>query len=161
MNDYLFCKIMGEAGSETLLLSFLNAVLGRTGDDRFTSVEILENKTFTPETVGRKSTTFDVRAELRGGTRVNVEVQIRNNHNMDRRSLFHWGREYVKSIEAGKDYRELPDVITITIVDFHFPPLPDYHTCFHLRENKKWDFVLTNSLEIHFMNMVKYRKAFG
>jgi predicted transposase/invertase (TIGR01784 family) len=102
-----------------------------------------------------------VRAVLQGGARVNVEVQIRNKHNMDRRSLFHWGREFVKSLEAGNDYRKLPDVIAVNIVDFDFPALPDYHTCFHLREDMRWDFVLTNSLEIHFLNMVKYRKAFG
>jgi predicted transposase/invertase (TIGR01784 family) len=161
MNDYLFYKIMGEKGDEVQLLGFLNAVLGRTGDDRFTSVEIFENKTFTPETIGKKSTTFDVRAELQGGARVNVEVQIRNEHNMDRRSLYHWGREFVKSLKAGKDYRELPDVIAVNIVNFDFPPLRHYHTCFHLREDRERDFVLTNSLEIHFINMVKYRKAFG
>jgi predicted transposase/invertase (TIGR01784 family) len=80
---------------------------------------------------------------------------------MDRRSLFHWGREFVKSINAGDDYRKLPDVIAINIVKFDFPPLPHYHTCFHLREDRERDFVLTNSLEIHFLNMVQYRKAFG
>jgi hypothetical protein len=33
LNDYLFYKVMGEKGSETQLLGFLNAVLGRTGED--------------------------------------------------------------------------------------------------------------------------------
>jgi predicted transposase/invertase (TIGR01784 family) len=161
MNDYLFYKIMGEKGDEVQLLGFLNAVLGRTGEDRFTSVEILENKTFTPETIGKKSTTFDVRAVLQGGARVNVEVQIRNEHNMDRRSLYHWGREFVKSINAGDVYRKLPDVIAVNIVDFDFPPVQRYHSCFHLREDLERDVILTNSLEIHFINMVKYRKVFG
>jgi predicted transposase/invertase (TIGR01784 family) len=136
-------------------------VLGRTGGDRFTSVEILENKTFTPETIGKKSTTFDVRAVLQGGARVNVEGQIRNEHNMDRRSLFHWGREFVKSLKAGDDYQKLPDVIAVNIVDFNFPPVQHYHSCFHLREDLECDVILTNSLEIHFINMVKYRKVFG
>jgi len=40
LNDYLFYKIMGEKGDEVQLLGFINAVLGKTGDDRFTSVEI-------------------------------------------------------------------------------------------------------------------------
>jgi predicted transposase/invertase (TIGR01784 family) len=163
LNDFMFYKIMGEKGDEVQLLGFLNAVLGRTGDDRFTSVEILENKTFIPEIIGNKTSTFDVRAVLHGGARtisprVNVEVQLRNQHNMEKRSLFYWSWEYVKSLKAGEDYRELPDVIAINIVDFNFLPLHHYHTCFHLREDCERDIILTNSLEIHYLNMVQYRK---
>jgi hypothetical protein len=48
LNDYLFQKLLGEKGDEEQLLSFLNAVLKRTGKNILQSVEILENKTFTP-----------------------------------------------------------------------------------------------------------------
>jgi predicted transposase/invertase (TIGR01784 family) len=95
---------------------------------------------------------------LQGKTRVNVEVQLRNQRNMDRRSLFYWSREYMKSLKAGEDYHDLPDVITVNIVDFNFPPPRKYHTCFHLREDNEPNLILTNSLEIHFINMVQYRK---
>ena len=40
-------------------------------------------------------------------------LQLRNRGNIDKRSLFYWSREYTKSLKAGKDYRELPDVIAI------------------------------------------------
>jgi predicted transposase/invertase (TIGR01784 family) len=158
LNDYLFYKVFGEKGDEVQLLGFLNAVLGRTGDDRFTAVEILEDKTFTPEIIGDKSVTFDIRAVLQGSTRVNVEVQLRNRYNMDKRSLYYWSREYMKSIKSGDDYHDLPNVIAINIVDFNFPRSQNYHTCFHLREDREPDIVLTKSLEIHFINMVQYRK---
>jgi predicted transposase/invertase (TIGR01784 family) len=158
LNDYLFYKVMGEKGSEVQLLAFLNAVLGRKDGDRFTSVEILEDKTFTPEHIGDKLVTFDIRAVMQGKTRVNVEVRLRNQYNMDKRSLFYWSREYMKSLKAGEDYQDLPDVIAVNIVDFNFPPSKKYHTCFHLREDDERDMILTNSLEIHFINMVQYRK---
>jgi len=158
LNDYLFYKIMGEKGDEVQLLGFLNAVLGKTGDDRFTSVEIIENKSFTPKVIGDKSSILDVRAVVQDKTRINIEVQIRNQHNMDRRSLFYWSREYVESLGAGQDYGELPDVIAINIVDFDFPPAEDYHTRFHLREEHNHDLMLTGALEIHFINMVQYRR---
>jgi predicted transposase/invertase (TIGR01784 family) len=161
LNDYLFYKVFGEKGCEVQLLGFLNAVLECTGDNRFTSVEILEDKTFTPEMIGDKSVTFDVRAVLQDKTRVNVEAQIRNRHNMDKRSLYYWGREYNENLKSGGDYQELPDVIAINIVAFDFPPSQNYHTCFHLKEDREPDIVLTNSLEIHFLNMVKYYRIFG
>jgi predicted transposase/invertase (TIGR01784 family) len=159
LNDFLFYKVMGEKGDEVQLLGFINAVLGKTGDDKFTSVEILENKTFTPENIGDKSVTFDVRAVLHGKTKVNVEVQLRNEHNMDKRSLFYWSEEFVKSLKAGQDYSELPDVIAINIIDFDYIDTRSFHSCFHLRDDNEKGVILTDSLEIHFINMVKYRKA--
>jgi predicted transposase/invertase (TIGR01784 family) len=161
LNDYLFYKVFGEKGCEVQLLGFLNAVLNRTGDDRFTSVEILENKTFTPEMIGDKSVTFDVRAVLQDRTRVNVEAQIKNRYNMDKRSLYYWGREYNENLESGGDYQDIPNVIAINIVAFDFPPSKNYHTCFHLKEDSEPDIILTNSLAIHFINMVQYYKVFG
>jgi len=156
LNDFLFYKIMGEKGDEVQLLGFLNAVLGKTGEDRFTTVEIIENKYLSAKVIGDKSSVLDVRAVLQGKTKVNIEV--RNQYNMDRRSLFYWSREYSKSLKKGQDYKELPDVIAVNIVDFNFPPVRNSHTRFHLREDVDHDLVLTDALEIHFLNMVQYRK---
>jgi predicted transposase/invertase (TIGR01784 family) len=161
LNDYLFLKVMGEKGDEIQLLGFINAVLRRTGENRFRSVEILENKTFTPEVIGDKSSVLDVRAVLHDSTRTNIEVQLRNQHNMDRRSLFYWSKEYADSLEAGQDYRKLPNVLAINIVNYDFPPVREVHSCFHLREDKHREYVLTEALEIHYLNMVQYRKQAG
>ena len=76
LNDFLFLKVMGEKGSEEQLIGFLNAVLGRKGDNKLTSVEILEDKTFTPDILGDKASVLDVRAKTGDGTRANIEVQL-------------------------------------------------------------------------------------
>ena len=158
LNDYLFLKVMGEKGDEIQLLGFLNAVLGRTGHDRLVSVEILENKTLSAEFIGDKASILDVRAILQNGSRVNIEVQLRNQGYFDRRSLFYWSREYVKGIKAGQHYRDLPAVITINIIGFEFLETEKFHTVFHLREDRETALILTDVLEIHFIDMVKWRK---
>jgi predicted transposase/invertase (TIGR01784 family) len=76
---------------------------------------------------------------------------------MDRRSLFYWSREYSRGIKAGQDYQELPNVIAINIIDFEFIPMGNFHTSFHLREDSEKSFMLTDALEIHFIDMVKFR----
>jgi predicted transposase/invertase (TIGR01784 family) len=108
LNDYMFLKIMGEKGDEEQLCAFINAVLGRKGKDAIVSVEIIENRTITAEVVGDKSSILDVRAVTAGGERINIEVQLRNLGNMDRRSLFYWSLEFSRGMEAGQDYREAP-----------------------------------------------------
>ncbi|GHT98196.1 hypothetical protein FACS1894142_4210 [Spirochaetia bacterium] len=79
-------------------------------------------------------------------------------HNMDKRSLFYWGKQYVKNMDAGAIYNKLPNVIAINIVDFDYIKLDDFHTSFHLREDKNSDYILTDAIEIHFINMAKFRK---
>ena len=159
LNDYLFLKIMGEKGSEIQLLGFLNAVLGRTESNKLVSVEIIENKTLSADSIGAKASILDVRAMLEDDTRVNIEVQLRNLNNFDKRSLFYWSREYTKSIKSGQDYIYLPTVININIIDFDFLETDNFHTVFHLKEDKESQLILTEILEIHFINMVKWRRC--
>jgi predicted transposase/invertase (TIGR01784 family) len=158
LNDYLFQKLLGEKGDEEQLLSFLNAVLKRTGKNILQSVEILENKTFTPEIIGNKTNILDVRAVTGNGDKINIEVQLKDLHNQDKRSLMYWSREYVKDMESGDDYKTLPNVITINIVNFDYILLEAYHTSFHIREDEHPNYILTDALEIHFINMAKFRE---
>jgi predicted transposase/invertase (TIGR01784 family) len=158
LDDYLFLKLMGEEGDEEQCLAFLNAVLGSKNKQPVKLIKILENKTFTAEVIGEKSSILDVRVETDTGEKINIEVQLKDFHNMEKRTLMHWGKEYVSGITAGEDYKELPKVITINIVNFDNIKLEDYHTCFHLWEDDHHDYLLTDVLEIHFINMVKFRK---
>jgi len=158
LNDYLFLRVMGEKGDEVQLLGFLNAVLGRTGDDRLASVEIIENKTLPAEFLGGKTSVLDVRARLQDGSMVNIEVQLCNEGDFEKRSLFYWSREYNKGIGRGDDYIDLPTVICVNIIDFEFLETENFHTVFHLREGSEPHLVLTGVLEIHFVNMVKWRR---
>ena len=115
LNDYLFQKYLGEKGDEEQLLSFLNAVLKRTRKTKLVNVEILENKTFTADMTGSKASILDIRAITDNNTRVNIEIQLQNFGNMDRRSLFYWSREYSKGIKEGQNYEELPNVIVVDV----------------------------------------------
>ena len=155
LNDFIFQKLMGEQGSEAELKSFLSAVLGRS----LKEITILENKTLTPETIGDKTSILDVRATTDDNTHINIEVQINPYKFMDIRSLFYWSKLYSVALEAGKDYRELPKVITINILDYEhdFIKLDRFHTKFHLWEDKE-RYQLTDAIEIHFIEMLKFRK---
>ena len=162
LDNFLFFKTFGEKGGETQLIGLLNAILGHTGElsgkEPIKSLDIQENKYFMKDIIDGKSCILDVLAVLEDGTKVNIEVQIRDEHNMDMRSLYYWSRLYSLSLKEGDDYKELPNVIAINIVDFNFPGQGGFHTCFHLREDADPSIILTPALEIHFINMVKWRK---
>ncbi|MDR1341046.1 MAG: Rpn family recombination-promoting nuclease/putative transposase, partial [Prevotellaceae bacterium] len=87
---------------------------------------------------------------------MNIEVQLRDVGSMDRRSLFYWSREYVEGINAGQDYHELPRVIAINILGVEFLLLDEMHASFHLWKDSHRDYLLTDALELHFIDMVKF-----
>jgi predicted transposase/invertase (TIGR01784 family) len=158
LNDYLFLKYMGEPGDEEQLLAFLNVLLHKTGREEIASLKIEACRAFSADIIGDKASILDLRAEMPDGTRVNIEVQLRRVGNMDKRSLFYWSREYARGIEAGQDYWKLPKVIAINIIDAEFIPIDEIHTCFHLCEDNHKDVMLTDTLEIHFICMSKFRQ---
>jgi len=159
LNDYIFKKILGEEGTESQLISFLNAVLARTGKDNITDVTIIQDKTLTPEIIGDKTSILDVKATLDDGTKINIEVQLKNVGNMGDRSLFYWSREFRVALDAGQDYDALPRVITINILGAEFfKETEEFHTSFHIREDFIKDLQLTDKLEMHFIDTVKFRR---
>ncbi|MDR0908333.1 MAG: Rpn family recombination-promoting nuclease/putative transposase [Spirochaetaceae bacterium] len=158
LNDFAFQKAMGEKGDEPQLMAFLNAVLERTGKGNIVELEILENKELPAEVVGGKMSKLDVLAKLADGTKVNVEVQIKNEYNMEKRSLYYWSLKFTREFTSGSDYSELTPVVTINIIDFeYFKSIKDFHTSFHLWEDNHKKVKLTDACEIHFLEMPKFR----
>jgi predicted transposase/invertase (TIGR01784 family) len=121
-------------------------------------VEIIESKDLPADISGGKSGKLDILGRLAGGIKVNVEVQIKNQYNIAKRSLFYWSRKYVWDFKSGEDYSGLVPVITINIVDFHLFSVNDFHTSFHLWEDRNKEIMLSDVCEIHFLDMPKFRK---
>jgi predicted transposase/invertase (TIGR01784 family) len=167
LNDYLFMKYMGEAGDEEQLIAFLNAVLHKTDKDKIASIKILEDRTQSAKAIGDKSSVLDLRAMMTDGTKINIEVQLRDVGNMNKRSLYYWGNEYTQGLSSGEDYGKLSPVININILgaEFHSTlgtePIPEdaFHTSYHMREDFYKGNILTDTIEIHFIDMVKFRRV--
>ncbi|GHV83685.1 hypothetical protein AGMMS50212_10250 [Spirochaetia bacterium] len=144
--------------AEEQLLGFLNAVLSQTSTSIITSIEIIEKKDLPADIVGGKASRLDVRAKTADGRKTNIEVQLENEHNIIERSLYYLAYEFTRGIEKGDDYVKLPPVIAINILGFGYIPLSDFHTSFHLYEDKHKEYKLTDALELHFLDMVKFRQ---
>jgi predicted transposase/invertase (TIGR01784 family) len=158
LNDIAFQKAFGEKGDEEQLIAFLNSSLAGIDRPAIQSVDIQEAKDLPPVTLEGKLGRLDVLAVLTDGSKVDIEVQRENEHNFVERSLCYWAMNYFRSIHSGDDYAKLVPVICLNILDFGLIDLPDYHTSFHIYEDTHKAFKLTDKLELHFLNMVKFRK---
>ena len=158
LNDFIFKKIFGEKGNEDILISFINAVLKRTKKEPIVEIEIIDNKQLTKELILDKTGIIDVRAKTSKGENIDIEVQLTDQGNMDKRTLFYWGKMYLENIKQGEDYTSLEKVITINILDFEFLGTESYQSSFHLWEDLEKDYMLTDVVEIHFLELPKFRK---
>lgn len=158
LNDYIFKRIMGEKESEDTLIAFLNAVLDVDNRNKLVSLEIIDNKELTMEMITDKTGRLDVRAKTADGMQLDIEVQLTNQHNMDKRTMFYWGKLFLEGIKKGEDYINLSKVITINILDFNFLDIEKFHSKYHLWEDEEQNYLLTDLIEIHFIEMPKFRR---
>ncbi|MGL5380606.1 Rpn family recombination-promoting nuclease/putative transposase [Clostridium sp.] len=157
LNDFIFKKLFGEPESKDNLRAFLNALLyNNIGNIK--EIEIIKDKELTTDEIINKTGIIDVLAKIEDGTHINIEVQLTDQKNMDKRTLFYWSRIYNRGIIKGEDYSSLNKVITINILDFNFIDLDKFHTEFTLRESEHTAYKLTDVLEIHFIEMPKFKK---
>jgi predicted transposase/invertase (TIGR01784 family) len=95
---------------------------------------------------------------IEDNSKTDIEVQLTNEYNMERRSLHYWAREYSRGISEGRDYGEMPKVIVINILDFVYIPLEEFYTSFHIYEDRHKEYMLTDALEMRFIEVVKWRR---
>ncbi len=160
LNDFAFKKILGEVGKEVELMAFLNAILHKTLRVPITEITIVEHKELPKDLFSDKPGIVDIRAILADGTIVNIEIQLNNQYNMQQRTLFYWSKLYADAIEKGENYRALPKVITINILDFNLLPTQNYHSIYHIWNDEE-EHMLSEVLEIHFIEYPKFRKIVG
>lgn len=110
-----------------------------------------------PEHDHDKLTHLDVACVLDIGEQVEVEVQVANEKNMSRRTLYYWTQMYLMSLPAGKTYRNLKPCITINLVNFSFLPQEYPHAVYGIY-NLDNGHQLTKDLAIHFLEIPKYAK---
>jgi predicted transposase/invertase (TIGR01784 family) len=156
-NDFVFKRIFGVEENKDILLSFLNAVLKPPEGKELTEITLVDPHIH-PNKVGDKKSILDVKAQTAEGERINIEIQVEDKYNMNKRTLYYWAKMYEEQLESGQDYELLNKAITINILNYVHLPTDNYHSVFHLREDVE-GYVLCDDMEFHFLELPKLRKA--
>jgi predicted transposase/invertase (TIGR01784 family) len=89
--DFAFKRIFGVEENKDILIDFLNATLKY--ENPIESLELL-NPYIDKSALDDKLSVLDIKAKLTNGELVDVEVQIANNYDMEKRSLYYWSKMY-------------------------------------------------------------------
>lgn len=152
-NDYVFKRIFGKRGNESILRDFLIAVL----ELPIEKIEVIKDANLERAVVENKSGILDIKATLNNKITVNIEMQVRNQHNMIDRSLYYWSNLYSSSLYKKQNYKDNNKTITINILMFNIFEKGPYHEKCMIRRNYNGE-ILTEDLEMHFIQIPKCKK---
>lgn len=158
-NDFIFQRIFGRPENKEILISFLNAILELDDSQKLGDIEILDSTKLEKDRIDDKLGIVDVLARTLNGEQINIEIQLVNQYNMDKRTLFYWSKIYSRQLSESQPFKELKKTITVNILDFNYIGLEKYHNVFHLWEDSEKDYMLTDVMEIHFIELTKFKKV--
>ena len=149
--DFVFKNIFGSEKHPNILISFLNATL--KPKDLITGVEI-KNTDLNKGYIEDKFSRLDVKATTSNNEIINIEIQLKNEYNMIKRSLYYWSKLYSEQLNEGEDYSLLKRTICINILNFKYLKTRMFHSVYRMKEihtNEE----LSDIEEIHFIEIPK------
>ena len=156
-NDYLFKRIFGE--DEEIFIDFSNSILNYPEERKIISVTFLNNEV-NKDSEFDKESRFDVIAQLNDGSFVNLEMQMRNTGEYEKRCLYYWAKLYEKQLIQGKTYKYLAPSICIHVLNFNFfKEKEEFITNVRLLDVKTHK-VFSKDLEFVFLEVPKVPKTY-
>ena len=157
-NDVVFQNLFGRNEHKEILISFLNAILTSSEEGKIKDVVINEKKISVSTLLDEKISILDIYVTTDKNTHINVEMQLINEYNIIKRSLFYWSKMYLNQINTGDKYKLLNKTITINLLDFNFIKDDKFHNVYHLTEDETKE-QLTDVMEINFIELKKFRDS--
>jgi predicted transposase/invertase (TIGR01784 family) len=151
----VFKKIFGVEENKDLLISLINSIVSE--QDRVAEVTLLNP--YNPQNFGNdKLSILDIKAKSVEGKRFNIEIQVTDEANYDKRALYYWAKLYSEQLRVRDGYSKLQKAIGIHILNFDsVPGTPKYHNAFHITE-KETGLAYFKDLELHTIELTKFGK---
>lgn len=151
--DIAFKKIFGVEENKDLLILLINSIVSQ--EDQVAEIILLNPynaKNFRKD----KLSILDIKAKGIDGKRFNIEMQISDEADYNKRALYYWAKLYTEQLKESEDFGTLSKAIGIHILNFtSIPQSQKYHNVFHIVE-KEQGFTYFKDLELHTIELNKF-----
>jgi predicted transposase/invertase (TIGR01784 family) len=157
--DFAFKKLFGSEENKDLLISFLNAILSE--EPPIVEV-ILKNPYNLADYQAGKISVLDIKAQDTNGRWFNVEMQISEDLNFDKRALYYWAKLVTEQLNEGMMFKKLKKTFSINILDFNFVPNTFFHNRYRIiNTTTGQDDRLHDVFELHYLELQKFNKNYS
>ncbi len=152
-NDVIFRFLFSD---KEILKNFLEVVLEKDVTDIEVANQFSLNKVRYEEKIG----ILDIKACINNNEIIDLEKQRNAQSYYQKRIILYASNLVSKQLKSGNNYADLKDVTIINILDHvMFPEIKDIHTVWTFRERKNPECMLHNGLEVHYIELPKFRKS--
>ena len=152
-SDIMFKAFYGRKENEEFLQDFLESVLG----EKIKIKKVMHDVRLEQLAKEQKFGILDLGVELESGEFINVEIQIKNYKNIEKRTTFYACKKLIEQLGPGEDYRQLKPTIIIAILDYSFIKLPEYitETVRVVKEHREYE--INNDVKYYYIELEKFR----
>lgn len=149
--DIVFKRIFAHKGNEAFLTEFLSSLL----NINIKKIEIMHDIHLEKDKLG----IIDVRAIINDDSIINIEIQLKNEFNIIKRSTFYGSKLISEQLKKNDLYNEIKPVIVICILNYNYFPFEEYinDTVMVLSKHRKHE--VNTNLKYYYIELPKFRKS--
>ena len=163
--DFTFKRVFSYEGNEDVLIDLLEAIL----EIKIKWVKV-KNPEILPRKKGDKKAILDIKAEIDDGSIIDIEMQAQDKKDTEERVSTYLTMITSEILDSGEEYKRLRKVIVIEILNYENYRINGYHHISKMMFEptdrktyvdmgyKKEDKIASRFLEMHFIELPKYRK---
>ncbi len=148
-DDWCFKNIFAQPCNEDLLIDLLESILrikiyNITADPEVETIREEKDNRY-----GR----MDLKAVINDGELIDIEMQVRDEHDIVEKSLFYWSNLYYNSLKKNQKFKEAKKVRAINIMNYDLfkDNGPNSETAMINTQKRKT--ILTDKLELYFIQL--------
>lgn len=154
-DDIIFKAFFSRKGNEEFLIDFLKALLKID----IKSIEIREEVNIEQLKPEEKGGRLDLQAKLNNGVIVNIELQVENEYNIEKRTAYYSSKVLARETKRGTKYKDIDQVIMINILNYELLGFDEYISKTAIVLDKHREFEVIKNLQWYFIELPKFRKA--
>ena len=154
-NDLVFKAFFSKKGNEKYLKSFLESLLKIEIDE----IEIIGEATLLQMTKDAKLGRIDIKATINKREIVNIEIQLKDKNNMEKRSIFYGAKLITDNFGKKEEYKDIKPVILINILNYNLLKVPEYCTKTVTVAEKHREYEVIKDVTYYFIELPKFRKS--
>lgn len=153
-DDIMFKAFFSKIGNEKYLKDFLSAIIGEDLEIK----EVIHDARLEQLAREQKYGILDLEVKLKNGEIINIEMQMQNHNNMEKRTTFYASKKITEQLGNGVIYDNIKKVIVIAILDYTYLDVPEYVTKTVRVAEKHRDYQINNEVEYYYIELDKFRK---
>lgn len=154
-NDVIFKAFFSRKGNEKFLIDFLEALL----KIKIKEIQIREEVNLEQLAVDEKGGRLDLQAVLDNGVIVNIELQLKNEYNIEQRTTYYSSKVISRETERGTDYEDIKKVIMINILNYEILSYDEYISETVIVLDKHREYEMLKGIKWYFIELPKFRRS--